>query len=174
MRKPISPRLRFSVLSRDGYRCTYCGATAAEAKLHIDHIIAVARGGETTLENLTTACVLCNQGKADTAASPPIRQNLEPEWDVLLARGREIGGDAFAEYKRDVFGSAWTEMCSIADRVALFPGNPWEEFAWALDSGYWGQTASAYSNATPECREFYRNLEAHNAKIGLAGKGVTA
>lgn len=65
-RKPISKRLRFEVLNRDGFRCQYCGASADEAGLHIDHIIPVARGGTNAKWNLLTACQPCNSGKSDS------------------------------------------------------------------------------------------------------------
>ncbi len=59
----LSPKLRFQVFSRDGYRCIYCGATGAEAALHIDHKVSVAEGGTDEIENLATACDRCNLGK---------------------------------------------------------------------------------------------------------------
>ena len=33
--------------------------------LHVDHIKAWAKGGETVLENLQTLCSVCNIGKSD-------------------------------------------------------------------------------------------------------------
>lgn len=67
VRTPIAPRLRFEVLRRDGFRCTYCGRTAAEgAVLHVDHLIPVASGGPGELGNLVTACADCNLGKSST------------------------------------------------------------------------------------------------------------
>lgn len=67
VRTPIAPRLRFEVLRRDGFRCTYCGRTATEgAVLHVDHLIPVASGGPGELDNLVTACSDCNLGKSST------------------------------------------------------------------------------------------------------------
>jgi hypothetical protein len=64
-REPIPAGLRFAVLRRDGFRCAYCGRGEPEnVKLHIDHIVPVARGGRTELENLVTACATCNVGKS--------------------------------------------------------------------------------------------------------------
>ena len=59
----IRPSLRFAVLRRDNFRCRYCGRTAAEVTLHIDHWIPDSRGGPTILDNLITACRDCNLGK---------------------------------------------------------------------------------------------------------------
>ena len=62
-KRTLGPKLRFSVLQRDGLRCVYCGKTPAESALHIDHKISVADGGTDLLENLVTACEECNLGK---------------------------------------------------------------------------------------------------------------
>lgn len=63
-RDPIPARLRFRVLQRDGFRCQYCGSSQqAGVRLHVDHIVPVARGGATELDNLMTSCERCNIGK---------------------------------------------------------------------------------------------------------------
>lgn len=68
MRRPISKKLRFAVLSRDGFRCRYCGAGPEEQVLHIDHRVPVALGGTNDIDNLVTACLPCNLGKSATMA----------------------------------------------------------------------------------------------------------
>ena len=65
-RAKLSDSLRYDVLRRDGFKCQICGATAQEgAKLHVDHIIPVSKGGKTELSNLRTLCDRCNLGKSD-------------------------------------------------------------------------------------------------------------
>lgn len=55
---------RFAILKRDNYRCRICGATADDGvKLHVDHKVPLAKGGENGEENLWTLCDLCNYGK---------------------------------------------------------------------------------------------------------------
>jgi hypothetical protein len=67
VRSPVSKRLRFRVLRRDGYRCQICGLTQADGvKLEIDHKVAVSKGGLTVEENLWTLCHPCNNGKSDS------------------------------------------------------------------------------------------------------------
>lgn len=61
----IGKALRFEVLTRDGYRCRYCGADAGSTTLHMDHVVPRAAGGRDDLANLVTACIDCNYGKAD-------------------------------------------------------------------------------------------------------------
>ena len=61
-------RLRFLVNRRDRFTCRACGrspATHPGVVLHVDHIIAWSKGGETVLENLQTLCMECNIGKSD-------------------------------------------------------------------------------------------------------------
>jgi hypothetical protein len=63
-----SLRLRYKILKRDNFSCVVCGASPAKnskVELHLDHIVAWNRGGETTEENLTTLCSKCNLGKSD-------------------------------------------------------------------------------------------------------------
>ena len=69
-RDPLPAQLRFKVLQRDGFRCRYCGRAAPEVRLHIDHVVPVAAGGETVEGNLMTACEDCNLGKSANEVLP--------------------------------------------------------------------------------------------------------
>ena len=60
-RERISPELRERVLARDNFTCRYCGST--KAPFHLDHVYPFSKGGETTYENLVTACAKCNVKK---------------------------------------------------------------------------------------------------------------
>jgi len=64
IRKGISKKLRFEIFKRDKFTCQYCGRTAPDVVLHVDHIHPVSRGGENDLLNLITSCFDCNAGKA--------------------------------------------------------------------------------------------------------------
>jgi hypothetical protein len=63
-RRSTGKRLRFEVFKRDYFTCRYCGAQPPDVVLVVDHVIPVALGGPSTLDNLITACEPCNQGKA--------------------------------------------------------------------------------------------------------------
>ncbi len=65
--RKVGNRLRFRVLERDNFTCQYCGKSPKDegVRLEADHIIAYSKGGETTFENLTTACWGCNSGKSN-------------------------------------------------------------------------------------------------------------
>lgn len=64
--RSISKSLRFAVLRRDDFSCTYCGCRPPEVKLHVDHVIPWSKGGRTEKTNLRAACVDCNLGKGAT------------------------------------------------------------------------------------------------------------
>lgn len=64
-RKPISKKLRFEVFKRDSFRCQYCGRSAPDVILEVDHIKPIKEGGTDDITNLITACRDCNQGKKD-------------------------------------------------------------------------------------------------------------
>lgn len=53
---------RFNVFLRDRFSCQYCGSSE---DLTFDHLIPRSRGGQTTWENILTACAPCNLRKAD-------------------------------------------------------------------------------------------------------------
>jgi hypothetical protein len=63
IRKPITKKDRFEVFKRDKFTCQYCGKSAPEVVLEIDHIIPVASGGDNNIMNYITACKECNIGK---------------------------------------------------------------------------------------------------------------
>ena len=56
--------MRFDILKRDNFTCKYCGRSAPDVELQVDHIVpwTVVRKHEP--DNLTTACKDCNLGKS--------------------------------------------------------------------------------------------------------------
>ena len=63
--RSITSRLRQAVVERAHNRCEYCGLVqeGQEATFHIDHVVPIAAGGQTVLENLALACVSCSLRK---------------------------------------------------------------------------------------------------------------
>ncbi|WAL66641.1 HNH endonuclease [Amycolatopsis cynarae] len=62
-RQHIPKEVRRLVFERDGGRCAECGTNF---DLQYDHILPVARGGATSLENLQLLCGDCNRAKGAT------------------------------------------------------------------------------------------------------------
>lgn len=62
-RIPIPSDVRRAVFERDGGRCVECGSNF---DLQYDHVLPVALGGATTVENLQLLCADCNRRKSDS------------------------------------------------------------------------------------------------------------
>jgi hypothetical protein len=62
-RKPIPAGIVRAVIARDGLRCIQCGTTE---ELQFDHVMPVALGGGTSVENLQVLCGECNRAKSDS------------------------------------------------------------------------------------------------------------
>ena len=62
-RIPIPSDLRRIVFERDGGRCVECDSNF---DLQYDHVLPVALGGATTVENLQLLCADCNRRKSDS------------------------------------------------------------------------------------------------------------
>jgi hypothetical protein len=61
--RKISTADRARVMERDNFSCRRCGAGPEEARLEVDHVQPVTRGGGPETDNLQTLCHACNQGK---------------------------------------------------------------------------------------------------------------
>ncbi|MFZ1301633.1 MAG: HNH endonuclease [Candidatus Microsaccharimonas sp.] len=73
MRRGLSSSVRYSVLERDNYSCQDCWRTAKDGvRLHVDHIVPVAHGGNNEVSNLRTLCASCNTRKGGRIAYEPL------------------------------------------------------------------------------------------------------
>lgn len=81
--------MRFEVLKRDCFKCQYCGASAPDVPLHIDHIQPVSKGGKTTLLNLVTSCGDCNSGKSGKLLSDASAINASKKQAEKIAQQRQ-------------------------------------------------------------------------------------
>ena len=124
----VSKRLRYEILRRDDHACRYCGATAPEVKLTVDHVLPVALGGTDKPNNLVTACAPCNSGKTSSAPDAPLVEEIDDKalvWMKALAIATERR-KVRLEHKRrviDWFNDEWNHRYNFA---APLPGD-WEE-----------------------------------------------
>lgn len=90
---PLTKRLRMEILRRDSHTCRYCGATAPDVKLTIDHVIPVALGGDDLPSNLVAACADCNAGKSSTQPDQPLVAQVTQDdirWAAAIKRAALI------------------------------------------------------------------------------------
>lgn len=108
----ISKTLRYEVLRRDNHACRYCGATAPDVQLHIDHVVPIALAGSDDPTNLVAACADCNAGKSATSADAPVVEDIAQDalrWRRAVEAANEIAQrerDASRSY-RDFFAESW-------------------------------------------------------------------
>jgi hypothetical protein len=72
----MKPAKRFRILTRDGFKCRYCGRSSPDVQLHVDHATAKVNGGTNDDSNLVAACSDCNLGKGGTDATPPASSKI--------------------------------------------------------------------------------------------------
>lgn len=84
----VSKRLRFEVFKRDSHTCRYCGRSAPDVSLTIDHVVPVALGGLDEPGNLVTACAECNGGKSSVSPDAPVVADVQEDalrWSRAIA-----------------------------------------------------------------------------------------
>lgn len=119
-RKPVPRRLRFEILRRDNYTCRYCGASAPDATLTVDHVIPVVLGGGDEPSNLVTACRGCNAGKASTSPDERIVEDVDAA-AMLFARAMERSAEirrlhhADEKAATDYIEKRWKGWCWTQD-----------------------------------------------------------
>lgn len=100
-RKNLSKSVRFEVFKRDSFKCQYCGKSAPDVVLEVDHIIPVSKGGDNDISNLITACFDCNRGKRDKKLTDKQSIKLQKEeLDKLNARREQI--EMIAEWRKEL------------------------------------------------------------------------
>lgn len=126
----VSRSLRFQILRRDSFTCRYCGRSAPDVPLEVDHVIAEALGGSSDPSNLVTSCEECNGGKAATPADAATVEDVAADalrWRQAVERAA-VELQAEHEVLDDLcerFRSAWegtTEAPATADDI----GVPWD------------------------------------------------
>ena len=124
----VSKRLRYEILRRDNHTCRYCGATAPDVKLTVDHVLPVALGGSDDPTNLVAACADCNAGKTSSSPDAPLVADVEEKallWDRALALAVERR-EAKRAHKEQLFGYFETEWMFREEPAAPL-GDDWPE-----------------------------------------------
>lgn len=88
-RKTISKKLRFEIFKRDNFTCQYCGKSAPDVVLEVDHINPVNNGGDNDIMNLITSCFDCNRGKGKRKLSDKSEIKMQMEQLKELNTKRE-------------------------------------------------------------------------------------
>lgn len=137
----LSTRTRFEILKRDGFKCRYCGASAMQSVLHVDHVIAIAAGGTDDPANLVASCASCNLGKSDvpiefvdqtragTAVDPELARAHAEQIRAYLAAQAEV--EAARNEVRDWLDDQWREL--VGDDPPMTLHRRWRALAQEFD-----------------------------------------
>ncbi len=128
-----------NLFTRDKYRCKYCGRKRRDLEkpeyLTRDHIIPVTRNGQDKWDNVVTACVKCNNIKADLLLSEmeglwfkvsTLVDKQKAEADQLLKDGDVDQANVMMEKSKDNEATAdWIDK-HIAGKTAadILPISP--------------------------------------------------
>jgi hypothetical protein len=129
---PVSKRLRYEVLRRDNHTCRYCGSSAPDVKLTVDHVMPVALGGTDDPSNLVAACASCNSGKS---ATPPDAALVSDVADDAIRWAKAITTAARADARkrqdrdnfRNYFEDEWIQYRFAWDNRIAPLGDHWQE-----------------------------------------------
>lgn len=125
----VSKRLRFEILRRDEHACKYCGRSAPEVVLTVDHVVPVALGGGDDPANLVAACKDCNAGKSSVPADAPLVADVSADalrWAAAMA---EVAERRAAECRDnqglvDWFDGEWCNWTNWKDEPFDIPSGP--------------------------------------------------
>jgi hypothetical protein len=101
---------RHNIFRRDGNKCVYCNQTY---DLTLDHVMPKSRKGQTSWDNLVTACRTCNSKKGDrTPEEAQMKLPFAPYKPSFIMFLRDLSGkvdDEWYTYLGSRKKSAWTD-----------------------------------------------------------------
>lgn len=134
----VTKRLRFEILRRDGHACRYCGRSAPDVKLTVDHVRPEALGGTDDPENLVAACVDCNAGKssvpADAQQVAAVAESAV-KWSAAIRRIADMRMADSERFTPDIqkFMAEWDTFTYEAERVVKERRTIPKDDSWELD-----------------------------------------
>lgn len=112
----IPKKIRFEVFKRDSFKCQYCGASAPDVTLEVDHIQPVAEGGGNDIFNLITSCRDCNRGKSKTLLTDnETISRQKRQLDLMQERREQL--EMMSEWRKELLEEIDVQINSINDLV---------------------------------------------------------
>lgn len=137
-RTSMGKKLRFEVFKRDSFKCQYCGRSAPEVTLEVDHIIPVVEGGKNEMLNLITSCRDCNRGKGKMPLSDDLVVTKEKaQLDELNERRVQL--EMMLQWKKEL-------ARQLDDQVDLI--------VEVIEDGYWTASQEARKRIKKIIKEF--------------------
>ena len=118
-RREQSSMKRLRIYMRDKFRCQYCGDKKNVAELTLDHILPRSRGGDNSPVNVVTACLQCNNRKADRTPAEARMPLLTSQTALRVKLERVVlchYAEARAEWRKYLFMDMHDDR-DVMDRV---------------------------------------------------------
>jgi hypothetical protein len=114
-------------MRRDNHACRYCGATAPDVKLTIDHVTPTTLGGSDDPSNLVTACADCNAGKSATPPDAALVTDVDQravKWAqaMQVAIERRAAELAAERGRTEAFDNEWRRWNAGGEEIPRDPG----------------------------------------------------
>ena len=121
MSRSLSKKTRFEVFKRDSFTCQYCGKSAPDVVLEVDHITPVSEGGDDDPMNLVTACFDCNRGKGARALSDDSAMAMrKAQLDALQERREQL--EMMQEWQRMLMESEFDGVALVQEAISRLTG----------------------------------------------------
>jgi len=115
----VGKKIRFEVFKRDKFTCQYCGQSAPDVVLQVDHIEPVSKGGADDIINLVTSCFDCNSGKSNrTLDDDSVIKVQKQQLDELQKRREQL--EMMLKWQR--------EMINIDEQAVTELAEFWSDF----------------------------------------------
>lgn len=85
-RREFPAKIKVAAFERSCGKCEGCTARLQPGRLHYDHVLPDALGGEPTLENCEVLCIACHAVKTTTGDVPRIAKTKRQHRDHIGAR----------------------------------------------------------------------------------------
>ena len=116
---------RHNIFLRDHNCCQYCKRRFPSSQLSLDHVVPRSRGGQTTWDNIVSACLKCNVAKGGrtpreagmTLANPP----RKPNRSLLLPQA--VASKKYTCWQSFLTPSQWTNQVDNPGRQTAQTGN---------------------------------------------------
>lgn len=107
-RREFTAKVKVAAYERAGGACEACHAALQPGRMHYDHVIPDALGGEPTLSNCEVLCTACHSAKTTTGDVPRIAKMKRQRVNHLGAqvkKGPPIPGSKRSPWKRRMDGT---------------------------------------------------------------------
>jgi 5-methylcytosine-specific restriction enzyme A len=108
----IPKAVRKEIFQRDNYACFFCKKKLDGPELTIDHLVPLAEGGLNEPINFVTACIACNQAKADKPLSEFLQQMGLAEIDLPVHLDSVLDNDRIPDSVKQVRRSVHSSIRS--------------------------------------------------------------